>query len=177
MENNLKTLLATPILVDFALPGGGTLTLSFSQVSTAKRLQFREKWGDRKIQEAIGNLDIEFLTKILFMLLPREEKEKLDEIKEMFEDFDENDQQINTAPKRIDRLRAILTEDTGVLLELTMAVFGTSVEEAMQRQKEFDEMPEDKKKETLSALKKLTGQDFSSVLQSKQDGQSEKSVS
>lgn len=179
MENNLKTLLATPIEVEVALPHGNTIDLQFTQVNLSKREQFRQKWGDRKINEAIANLDLEVLTQMLFILMPKVEKEKLDspEIKKMFLDYDEDDNEINTAPKRLDRLRAILSQDVESLIRLVMAVFGTSVEEAAARQKEFDQMPEDKKKETLDVIKKLTGQDFSSVFLEKQDGQSIKSES
>ena len=176
MENNLKTLLATPVYVDVALPGGGSLDLSFDRAGIARREQFRQKWGERKVQEAIGNLDLEMLTQMLFMLMPKEEKEKLDDITELFMDYDENDKEINRAPKRIDRLREILSQDVDTTLELVMAVFGTSVEEAKERQREFDAMSEDKKKEVLESIKKLTGQDFSSVLLEQPDGQSNKSA-
>ena len=107
---------------------------------------------------------------MLFYLLPKSEKEKLDDLSSLFEDYDENDELVNLAPRRIDKLRFLLNKDVEATIKLVLLVWGTSLEEVTQRQVEFDSMSEAKKKETLADIQKLTGQDYSHILLKKPDG-------
>lgn len=160
MKNNLATVLATPIplCVEYS---GVTITLHFNRVGIGHRELFKRKFGERGIEQALETLDLDVISKILFMLLPREEKEKLDDpqLVKRFVDYDEDDEEINLAPKRIDRLRFILGSFSETTLELVLEVFGTSLKQIEKYQSELDEMPEDKKKETLAALRRMTGQE------------------
>lgn len=158
MENNLSSVLATPIPLDVEYKGL-KFTLHFNRIGIGHSELFQKRFGKEGIDKALAEFNLRVITEILFMLLPREEKEKLDEPEfvKTFIDYDHEDKEINTAPLRIDRLRYILGSFSETTIELVLAVYGTNLEQISKLNKELDEMPEDKKKETLAFLKGMTG--------------------
>ena len=156
IENKLETTFAPPIELETEFKDT-KLTFLFDRVNVGHRAFFRQKFGKNGIESVIASLNLNQMAEVLFYLLPKEEKEKLDEIKDLFKDYDENDQEISLAPKRIDRFKFILGEDLTVTMELFFNCLGTTIEEVKQKSKELESLPEGKKKELEEILTKMTG--------------------
>ena len=158
MENKLSSVLATPIPLDVEYKGL-KFTLHFNRVGIAHNELFRKRWGPDGVDKALANINLHVISEMLFMLLPKEEKEKLDEPEfvKAFMDYDHEDNEVNIAPLRVDRLRYILGSFSETTMELVFAVFGTNIKQINALNEELNQMPEDKKKETLAFLKGMTG--------------------
>ena len=158
-ENTLASALATPVPL-MAKTQKSEITLYFKRVTIAHREMFSRRFGKGGIEKALESIDLTILSEALYLLLTKESKESLDEIKDDFLDYDPEDDEklINIAPKRMDRLKFILGSDPAALYELVLNVHGTSTKEVQRQAKIIEKLPADKKKEVKKRIQELTGQ-------------------
>lgn len=157
MENNIETVFATKIPITLSVDENTKVNLSFNKMTISYSAFFRKKWGDKVLNDIETFQNLDTVLDILYVLMTKESKEELREYKDHFMDYDENDNLIDMAPRTIDKMKRLLTQDQKALIELTLAVAGTDLEKVEEEQKQFDALSPEKKKELILMIKKMTG--------------------
>lgn len=163
--NNLSNIIASPVTLNIKY-GNKKIELLFRRISIADRQRFIDRWGD-EWQKGLSEMEMSIIMPTMYMLLCAGEKEKLEKLMLdlVSEDEDGNVYRLSNSP--YEALQVILSGDWASCYAVLLECAGITKE----MQDNFNSLSEEKKKQILSDIEKLTTQDSSPESQSQLAGQ------
>lgn len=151
-KNDLDSVVGgrVPLTIEY---NGVKLDIAFNRITIAHKRFFIRKWGEKEFKKALEILDFEKIVYMLFILLPEEDRRRVEGALDKMVVKDEKGQDIQLATNCLEALEVFITGDQEKCLELLFALCGVSKDQM----NEFEKLPDGKKKEIIDQIESQIG--------------------